>query len=811
MRRLVEEGRNARPLLLVVDYAKSRRSDVSWLCERLLKRRDSDGSPARLVLLSRWAANALAVSEGQWWRSLYRNTDVQKIFGKGVGGKADIIHLGQASASLAVEQRLELFNRSIEAFKEILAQAGRSLPDTPPTQTQIERIILGTDYNRPLAVQLEALLHLYGQAPGDARVGIDTLLHLALELEKHNWTKRLTLGDDNVRFRRVERGVCRTTLVTHVDTKKDACSLLRTQETYSDEAIELLHDDLHVLYGTQNGGLLPLEPDLIGEHLIAENEDKKVVDGCFDWAAGDSTKRQAILTVLNRASRDEHGQLGDNASDEMRRLFRSRGTNLEIMLDFIEVAKGTPGKLRQILDHEKSNMSSEQRDLFYGSFGGSAIEDPQPLIERAKIRQIRDTGSVRDEATITGATIAGGISNFFISRAGKDKHLAQRIASILRDAGHQVFLQDDDFGHASFLARFEQEFSSGARVIALLSNAYLESDYCKKEYSSVLSSDPLNRLGRLVLLRIEDCAPSGMLGSLPYLDLVPLLVANGEFEPLLSRAVVHFSASMNQPAPPDLARFFSKPPRRVPPRLIHTEVQDSKRFIGRHKELHAILELLQAPRLGVSNASVIALNGLGGVGKTALARAYAWQNRDQYRGVWWIRAESRQVLLEDLAELGRYWINDLELQFDVEKTARLALKLIEEEHSQPWLLIYDDVQTPSEISQWTPSTGAHIIITSRWQEWFGSAQDLKVGTFSREVAIDFLMQAARGASRDPEAIRAAAGRLADALGCLPLALSIARSHAWGMNWSFDQYLACFGPAFADNHECRSSPFCSSNL
>jgi hypothetical protein len=65
--------------------------------------------------------------------------------------------------------------------------------------------------------------------------------------------------------------------------------------------------------------------------------------------------------------------------------------------------------------------------------------------------------------------------DYFISRAGADKQIALAIAAIIREAGFTTWLQDEDFGHASFMVRMEQGFESGARIIALLSAAYQRS------------------------------------------------------------------------------------------------------------------------------------------------------------------------------------------------------------------------------------------------------------------------------------------------------------------------------------------------
>lgn len=65
---------------------------------------------------------------------------------------------------------------------------------------------------------------------------------------------------------------------------------------------------------------------------------------------------------------------------------------------------------------------------------------------------------------------------FFISRAGVDRDIAIVVAKILRDAGCETWLQDENFGHASFMARMAQGFTDDKRMIALLSRDYQQSE-----------------------------------------------------------------------------------------------------------------------------------------------------------------------------------------------------------------------------------------------------------------------------------------------------------------------------------------------
>ena len=50
-------------------------------------------------------------------------------------------------------------------------------------------------------------------------------------------------------------------------------------------------------------------------------------------------------------------------------------------------------------------------------------------------------------------------------------------------------------------------------------------------------------------------------------------------------------------------------------------------------------------------------------------------------------------------------------------------------------VIYDNVETPKTIELLTPTQGAHVLITSRWTEWFGIARGLPVDVFPRDIAI----------------------------------------------------------------------------
>src|ERR1051326_2454813 len=111
----------------------------------------------------------------------------------------------------------------------------------------------------------------------------------------------------------------------------------------------------------------------------------------------------------------------------------------------------------------------------------------------------------------------------FISRTDADKAVAVQIAGILRGAGYKTVIQDEDFGHSSFMSMMHDTLASGARVAAILSEGYLKSANCEAEWQAALTGDPQNKKQRLIVFRVAECSPPGLLKPIPYVNLVPML------------------------------------------------------------------------------------------------------------------------------------------------------------------------------------------------------------------------------------------------------------------------------------------------
>ncbi|MEU4216605.1 FxSxx-COOH system tetratricopeptide repeat protein [Actinoplanes sp. NPDC026623] len=199
----------------------------------------------------------------------------------------------------------------------------------------------------------------------------------------------------------------------------------------------------------------------------------------------------------------------------------------------------------------------------------------------------------------------------------------------------------------------------------------------------------------------------------------------------------------------------------------------NRNFTGRIE----LLEQLGSKLSKDSATSVLppTLKGLGGVGKTQLVIEYVHRHLHQYDMIWWIPAEETTTVLAALTQLAQRV--DLPIADDQQETARTVLNwLAVGGDDRDWLLVYDNADEPSGLLPLLPSTGGHVIVTTRIEEWSTIGIPIEVDVFRRDESVEMLTGRTRD---DPNVLpitEAEADELAEKLGDLPLALE--QAAAW---------------------------------
>lgn len=193
-------------------------------------------------------------------------------------------------------------------------------------------------------------------------------------------------------------------------------------------------------------------------------------------------------------------------------------------------------------------------------------------------------------------------------------------------------------------------------------------------------------------------------------------------------------------------------------------------FIGRIQLLEKIKDFFVQETDTSNTLLLVACHGLGGIGKTHLALEYVWQNYQDYNGVYWFNAATRDKLLTEYNKLGlslKLYRGDENLQ--ISDKSNIVKSWLEDQAHAGWLLVFDNAPNyggEDGINSWIPSEGGKILITSRYS--IGWSQSLSVDSFSREESKAFIKRIFDGKVSDEEEF---GDTMANTLGDLALALA----------------------------------------
>jgi tetratricopeptide (TPR) repeat protein len=188
-------------------------------------------------------------------------------------------------------------------------------------------------------------------------------------------------------------------------------------------------------------------------------------------------------------------------------------------------------------------------------------------------------------------------------------------------------------------------------------------------------------------------------------------------------------------------------------------------------------------------AALVVTKGQGGVGKTSLAREYAYRHQTAYKLIGWLDANTSTSLMTGFLRLAKLLgLSELEDKKEEEIRRTVLEKL---ENTSDWLLIYDNADDPAQLKEWLPKvyTG-HILITSRAQNW-QYAKPLTVPLMSEDECLALLLEWLERPEWNDEKERETAAELCNELGYLTLAVAQAGAYIKAVGISIADYLTLF--------------------
>jgi tetratricopeptide (TPR) repeat protein len=214
-------------------------------------------------------------------------------------------------------------------------------------------------------------------------------------------------------------------------------------------------------------------------------------------------------------------------------------------------------------------------------------------------------------------------------------------------------------------------------------------------------------------------------------------------------------------------------------------------FTGRDDVLKTLRDkLLQSSTAALTQPQ--AISGLGGIGKTQTAVEYAYRHRNDYRAVFWVRADSTLELSRGFVAIAKALDLPQANTQDEEAAVQAAMRWLNTQTH--WLLIFDNADEPELLQAFCPQNAeGHVLVTSRAQDFqdLGIVKPVEIKVLLPKEALAFLLERTGRSADDNSAEHRAVQQLAEELGYLPLALEQAAAYVVAQKALFQDYLASY--------------------
>ncbi|CZR53592.1 related to calcium-independent phospholipase A2 [Phialocephala subalpina] len=241
---------------------------------------------------------------------------------------------------------------------------------------------------------------------------------------------------------------------------------------------------------------------------------------------------------------------------------------------------------------------------------------------------------------------------------------------------------------------------------------------------------------------------------------------------------------------------------------IPFSISEIEHFVAREDELREIHEALH----GDGSRRTVVLHGLGGIGKTQLAIAYAKRHKDNYSAIFWLNIKDEDSLKQSFASVAKQilreypsarWLSSINMK-NLDEVIDAVKAWQGLPYNTRWLMIYDNYDNPRLASNKDP---AAVDITKYLPEAYQGS--VLITTRSSQVQIGHLIQVTKlGDLRDSLKILSNASRregltddadaakLAKELDGFPLALATAGAYLKQAAIAFSDYLRLYRKSWA---------------
>lgn len=261
----------------------------------------------------------------------------------------------------------------------------------------------------------------------------------------------------------------------------------------------------------------------------------------------------------------------------------------------------------------------------------------------------------------------------------------------------------------------------------------------------------------------------------------------GETHPIETMSVVRKDSSIN------LGHGLKLPCQMIPHGL-------NPQFLCRPEEVSEVKKALE-PHNGRDGLLVVAIYGLGGVGKTQLALYYANTSARFYDIILWVPAETQSKVMETLSLFAKKL--GLSLGADTEDNNEVAQKLKDWLNTSGcrFLLIFDNVEKVDILLPlWPASENGSIIVTTRCPSAALklATSTIRLESFPQEKSL-VALASLTGMKPIDEKEYSAAESICRLLGGLPLAIAQIGGFITDRGYSYQEFLSLYRRSSAQIH------------